>query len=361
VHLSSPEWRRALSTAAATAAGAGARVEVALFLADDGSDRLADLREALTGIPTARVIVLPEWSPDRRTTPPALVDLVRTALGPAIRGAAFAGGTDADFAELNRDRPVIDAWDAVSYSINPQVHAFDNRSLAETLATQATTVETARSLAGTTPILVGPVTLRQRFNPSAIDAPAVASDATPPTVDVRQMSLFGAGWTLGSIASLTGAGAASITYYETVGWRGVFDSPTERRPAGPFPPPSGIVYPMYHVFADLADRRVLRPIVLEPPSDDVTGLAMTDGHRLRVLLANLGPSKVTLAIAPFGGRIARARVLDDSTAAAAMHAPGRLRGASDTVAVRAGQVRCTLRPFAYLSIEGPASASGISG
>jgi hypothetical protein len=361
LHLAALDWRRALSTAATTAAAAGARLEIALFLENDRVDGLAQLREALTGIPVATAIVLREWSPEQRTTPPALVDEVRAALGPVIRGAVLAGGTDADFAELNRDRPPMGGWDAVSYSINPQVHAFDNRSLAETLATQATTVETARSFAGTRPILVGPVTLRQRFNPSAIDQLTSRPGATPPTVDVRQTSLFGAGWTLGSIASLTGAGAASITYFDTVGWRGVLDSPTERRPVGPFPAPSGIVYPMYHVFADLADRAALWPIVLERPMDDVTGLAMTDSDRVRVLLANLGASPVTLAIGPFGGRITRVRVLDDSTAAAAMHTPARFRRSRDAVAVRAGHVRCTLGPFAYAMIEGMASPSGPSG
>jgi hypothetical protein len=361
VHLAALDWRRALSTAATTVAAAGARVEMALFLEADRLGGLAQLREALTAVPIATVIVLPEWSPEQRTTPPWLVDEVREALRPVVRGAVLAGGTDADFAELNRDRPAMDGWDAVSYSINPQVHAFDNRSLAETLATQATTVDTTRSFAGPRRILVSPVTLRQRFNPSAIDQPTSGSGATPPSVDVRQRSLFGAGWTLGSIASLTAAGAGSVTYFETVGWRGVIDSPSERRPAGRFPAPAGIVFPMYHVFADLADRAAFRPTLLEPPTDDVIGLAMTDRGRVRVLLANLGESRVTLAIGPFGGRIARMRVLDDSTAAGAMEAPGRFRRSRDALPVRAGRVRCTLGPFAYVTLEGAASPSGPPG
>ena len=35
--------------------------------------------------------------------------------------------------------------DFVNYSINPQVHAFDNLSLAETLSAQAETVKSARN------------------------------------------------------------------------------------------------------------------------------------------------------------------------------------------------------------------------
>jgi D-apionolactonase len=352
LHVGTPTWLRTLRTAAATAEGVGARLEIALFLDDAGIDRLPELRDALSELPVTRVIVLPEWTPEQRTTPVPVVDAVRRALLPAIADATFGGGTDGDFAELNRDRPSMDGWDAVSYSVNPQVHAFDNRSLAETLATQATTIETARSFAGPRAILVGPVTLRQRFNPSAIEEPTIGPGETPASVDVRQLSLFGAGWTLGSIASLTRAGAASITYFETIGWRGVLDSPSERRPGGPFPVPSRIVYPMYHVFADLADRAAFQPLLLTPQADDLVGLAMTDGDRVRVLVANLGPARVTLAIGPFGGGAATVRVVDDRSGPAALVAPGRFRRSRDPLAVRAGQVRCTLEPFAYARVDG---------
>ena len=116
----------------------------------------------------------------------------------------LAGGTDGDFAELNRDRPPEGVFTELVYAMNPQVHAFDDDSLVQTLAAQATTVVTARSFAGDLPVVVSPVTLRQRFNPAASsDEPAaVAAGSLPPAVDPRQMSLFGAGWMLGSIAAL---------------------------------------------------------------------------------------------------------------------------------------------------------------
>jgi hypothetical protein len=357
LHLAAPAWARTLAAAAATAAAVGARLEIALFVDDAGRDRLAQLGVALTGLPIARLIVLPEWTPTGRTTPPGLVEVVRTALHPATAGVALIGGTDGDFAELNRDRPPMDGWDGVSYSVNPQVHAFDDRSLMETIPTQATTVETARSFAGTTPILVGPVTLRQRFNPSAIGEATIAQGELPSSVDVRQMSLFGAGWTLGSIASLAGAGAVSLTYFETVGWRGVMDAASGNPSDAAFPSRPGMVYPMYHVFADLVDRAALQPLSLRPTIDGVTGVAMSDGDRLRVLVANLTASRVPLALGPFGGRSARMRLLDDASAATALLEPGRFRLSSAEVAVRAGQVHCTLGPFAYAWLEGTAAPS----
>ena len=41
------------------------------------------------------------------------------------------------------------------------------------------------------------------------------------------MSLFAAAWTVGSLAGLAEAGVASITYYETVGWRGIMARGTD--------------------------------------------------------------------------------------------------------------------------------------
>ena len=42
-------------------------------------------------------------------------------------------------------------------------------------------------------------------------------------MDVRQPSLFGAAWTLGSVAALAAAGADAITYYDTQGPAGVVE------------------------------------------------------------------------------------------------------------------------------------------
>ena len=81
-------------------------------------------------------------------------------------------GTNNYFTELNRERPPKNAGDGTCYSINPQVHAFDNATLVENLEAQASTVHTARSFAGDRWIAVTPVTLRPRFIP-ANGAPSI--------------------------------------------------------------------------------------------------------------------------------------------------------------------------------------------
>ena len=50
-----------------------------------------------------------------------------------------------------------------------------------------------------------------------------APDELPPQVDSRQLSPFAAAWTLAMIKQLAENGAASVTLFETTGWRGVME------------------------------------------------------------------------------------------------------------------------------------------
>ena len=62
-----------------------------------------------------------------------------------------------------------------------------------------------------------------RFNPFTTSPETeLKSNQLPSQVDVRQMSLFGAGWTVGSLKYLCESEAYSLTYFETTGWRGAF-------------------------------------------------------------------------------------------------------------------------------------------
>lgn len=141
----------------------------------------------------------------------------------------MGAGSNYNFTELNRNRISTDNLDFISYAAHPQVHAFDNRSIVETLDGQADTMRTAQSFCGSTPVYVSPVTLRFRLNPDARDpANRVLSNAQK--TDPRQPSLWAAGWTLGSIKYLAEAGAGSVTYYQTVGHQGVISEEAGRYP-----------------------------------------------------------------------------------------------------------------------------------
>ncbi len=99
------------------------------------------------------------------------------------------------------------------------------------------------------------------------------------------MSLFGAAWTLGSLAALSIAGATSTTFYETTGWRGLMEteagSPLPQR----FPSRPAEVYPLFHVFAAIAGFDRVAPVPSDPR---LAGLAFFNAAgRRRLLLANL--------------------------------------------------------------------------
>lgn len=223
-------------------------------------------------------------------TEEAHANLARKHLGRF--GFPIGGGTDAFFTEFNRLGAPVRDLDFITYSINPQVHAFDNLSLVETLAMHASTIETARyQLAlqgsGHLPIHVSPVTLKMRWNPNATSPdPEPPPGVLPTRVDPRQSSLFGAGWTLGSIKYLAEAGTDSVTYYETTGWLGVMATESGSPLPDQFHDTPGGVYPMWHVF-----KRIGGGEVIESKSSDsfkVEVLATLQGRADPcIMLANL--------------------------------------------------------------------------
>jgi hypothetical protein len=75
-----------------------------------------------------------------------------SAVEPVLRGsfkiARIGTGTDAIFAELNRNWPDPEGPDYISWSVNPQVHAFDPLSLVENLEGQQDTILSGAKMAG---------------------------------------------------------------------------------------------------------------------------------------------------------------------------------------------------------------------
>jgi hypothetical protein len=317
--LTGDGWGQALAGAARAASELGCRLEVAAFATDVGQiDRLAG---ALTGVPVSSLLV---FSAGAETTDPRLTARARAA----GVGAPVIGGTDMSFAEVNRDPPDMDEMDGLVYSVTPQIHTFDEESIAQSLEAQPDTVRTARSFVRGKPIHVGPITLRPR-------------DATDP-VDPRQPSLFAAAFTLGSISALAQAGASSLTLYEAVGPRGIVGG-------------DGTAYAMFHVFADIAelgsDPRLVRSRSNQPSR--LAGLALMGRHRvLRVLVANLTPAVLGARIGPLPGAEVRLRALDADTAAPALADPLAFRSRERAVApLRDGTATVELAPFAVTTLD----------
>jgi hypothetical protein len=347
----------ALENAIGTCQVLGCDLEAALFITGESGSELTILASLLQGrVRVARFLVFQEGAQTAtptETTAPELVGLARQYLRQAAPQAAFVGGTDMYFCELNRTRPRVEAMDGVSYTIIPQAHAFDERSLAETLEAQGETVKSARAFAGDRPVIVSPITLKRRYNPHATEAEAErAPDELPDAVDPRQMSLFGAGWTAGSIKYLAESGAASLTYYETAGWCGLMERESGSSLPEHFPSAPEMVFPLYHVFADVAEWK--EGSIVECVSNrplDAIALAVESEGSLYLLVANLAGVSQRVVIGPLGADRVSARSLDVNTAPQAMFEPESFRQNWRQIEIQSGELVLDMAPYATVRID----------
>ena len=347
LHLRESGYRSELARALDACQALNCGLELALFLDEEHIDELDELASLLSAssIPVQRVLVFHERE---EVTKGSWVRLVRERLGPVLTNTAFAGGTNIYFNDINRHRPEIEAMDAVSYSINPQIHAFDEASLVEALAGQTETVKSARAFCGNLPLIISPVTLKPRFNAVATQPEdSETSEKLPDQVDVRQMSLFGAVWTLGSIKNLAESGVGSITYYETTGWRGVMETEAGSPLPDKFPSRPGDIFPIYHVLRDVGEwpsGELLGTRSSDPLSAEALVIRVDDATYM--LVANMTPTQKQVTVGPLGMERASVRLLDAESAPKAMRDPETFRSMTQPLPINGGELELELPPFA---------------
>ncbi|MFZ4658396.1 MAG: hypothetical protein ACOYNY_15380 [Caldilineaceae bacterium] len=343
------ELRRATVEARAL----GVALEVALHVTDSAATEVKALAALLDEVKPPVVTWL-LFHVKEKATSAQWVTLAREALTGYNLQAKIGAGTNVYFTELNRGRPDLDAVDVVAYSINPQVHAFDNASLTETLAAQGTTATSARQFCGDLPLIVSPITLQPRFNPNATGPePTPAPGELPSQVDPRQMSLYGAGWTLGSLKYLAETGeTSSITYYETTGWRGVMATAQGSPLPQKFASVSGGVYPLYYILVnagEFAGGEVIQSTSSAPLQVD--SLVLHKEGRTRILVANFTAQPQQAVLHPVRGQ-ATIRRLDETSVELAMSNPAEFRAqAPEVVTINAGKLELTLPPFGLARID----------
>lgn len=322
LHLASPRWPEALRLAARDALELGTALELAIHLPADQPGDLAVVAQQLARLKAdpIRALVLRDG---RKST--LAEDLAAARLALADCGMALGAGTAADLYQLNLQRPPADA-DFICWSMNPQVHAGDLTSIAETPEAAAQQVLSARAYFGDVPLIVSPITLKPRFNPVAeSDEPPSGPGKLPPQVDPRQLSLFGAAWTLAMLAALAPTGAESLTLFETTGWRGVMETEAGSPQPAAFPSLPGAVFPLYHVLADLgefAGGEVL-PTSVEP-SSGVAALAVRKRGQTALWLANLNAEPRQVRLLGVSGPVT-VRRLDETNVLTAMTEPESFR------------------------------------
>lgn len=344
-------WVHRLADAWQTCLDLGTALELGVSVSDAADAEAAELAAVVRrfDLPLARLLLFHhrEWG-----TPERVVGPVGDTLAAAGIRVPLCVGTRANFTELNRGRPP-DPADGVCYSVQPQEHAFDNASLVECCAAIAATVRSARAFAAGKPIHVGPITLRKRVNPYATGpAPPVLSDELPPTVDPRQMSLFGAGWTLAALKYLAESGVESVALYETTGWLGVVEWASGCRLPHLFPSRPGMTFPLYHVLADtneFAGAEVMPVRSSDPLAFD--GLMLRRDGITRLMLANLTGERRVVTVRDLPGEVV-VRTLDETTFEEATRDPLAFRERyGEPFLTRDGEATIALNPYAYVRCE----------
>lgn len=329
--------RKALQTvsrAVGSAAVFGCSLEPALFFGGGphsivkDAGRLADMIDGLH-VPVKRCLV---FRSGEKVTSQETRGAMHAGAPRLFDQTEVISGTDGNFVEINRNKPALHGAEGVCYSVNPQVHTFDDEAIIDNLEGQYHVLRTARARFPGKKIFVTPVALRPRLNPLA-----PRKDHGP---DPRQKSLLGAVWTLGSIIRSARGGAAGITYFETSGDCGIMERGGLR------------VFPMYHVFADLGEFAGgrLRPLATRTGAG-IDGCMLEKSGRRCFLIANLAAvsRKAVLYRMPNG---LAARTLDEKSVARACVQPLDFRQErGKRVTVTEGTLRIALRPYAIMRLD----------
>ena len=224
------------------------------------------------------------FSASEKTTPIGFIQVAEELLGDKSK---IIGGTDLYFTELNRNQGSVDFVDQVNFSINPQVHSFDDRTLIQNTASQKAIATNAHRIAKGKKVSIGPITLRPRYNPNATQpSKDLSNTALPSSVDARQRTWFAEGWTAMSIRSIAESESMStLTYFETLGWRGIRELSTGSEDALNFASKAGEEFPVWRLFKNLKGFTHARPTASSLP-ELVDCLIVTSAEKTEAILVN---------------------------------------------------------------------------
>ncbi|GAA1924585.1 hypothetical protein GCM10009775_16110 [Microbacterium aoyamense] len=229
--LASPNWRAALDRSASS----GLPLDVRFVLDAENPDALTAGVAALGGRDVVRVAAFHQVSDARHVSDREAVADLRAALAAAGLDIPVVGGSRSHFTELNRERHRIpNDLDGLTVTVTPLFHALGTEQLVESLAMQRLVALQSVDLAGGSPVHVGPITLRPRFNdvatgpqpgPTRADLAEGYGAEFTGVVDERQTAPELAAWTIASAAALGVPGTSSLAWFEEWGPRGIHSTP----------------------------------------------------------------------------------------------------------------------------------------
>ncbi len=349
IYLFGNDWKAQLEIGLSEAASLGYKTELALFFDENFEIQIQEFLKLISELSVDIALVL-LFHKAFLSTPTVLIDRIAPLLKGALPGALIGCGTNANFAQLNRDRPEAANGDYICYSIHPQEHASDNMTLVENLQAQRDSVESAMSFSNKKEIWVSPVNIQRRFNANTSTfEPFSEGTDLPPQVDSRLMSLFGGCWTAGSLKHLIDGGIRGVTYFETVGERGIIQGDFNSRWPDDFHACRGMVFPGFFVFKYILENKssgIVQCTSSHPLNVDA--LVITDGVKLKMVLLNFTDRPQNATIKDFNGGLVK-KTLNEKTYIDAVSDPGWLEKAESTIIPSDGTI--LLEPFSISFIE----------
>jgi hypothetical protein len=204
LHLGRGGWESALADAAEAARACGVGLVVAAFAGDPAEDALRALAGAVARL-AAPVEATFCFRESTGRSDPALLARARGIRG---LGSALGGGAAGPFAEVNRNRRAAEAADLVAFELCPQVHARDEGTIHENVASLDDVARTARAFAGPAALWLAPV----RF--------ALAAQSP----DTRLGGPLGGEWVRRLLPEAARAGFRALTFAQAFGEGGLLSS-----------------------------------------------------------------------------------------------------------------------------------------
>lgn len=223
LHFLDFNWKRKLEEKLKDARMLGAKIELVVHFTEHHHGELEKLLEIVRGVNTDILSIL-VLQMNKAVASTDLMEFTYKKIKEPWPHIQVGYGTDGYFADLNRNRPSGEYFDFVSFSLSPQVHASDTRSVLENLERQSDLIETARSFIAGKKIHISPISFTSRTT-SDNGLYKCQED------DVRQHSSFGALWTLCTIQNL--AEAERLTFYQVTGKAGLISDPQKNAGQSP--------------------------------------------------------------------------------------------------------------------------------
>lgn len=349
VNFQNPDWTETFRKAIDDATRLELKLELALVFNQLANFELYTfLKQTVDPELIYSVTILSNFA---KSTPVLLIDQVVSPLRQAFPNALIGAGTHAFFVAVNRQTPPLQTVDFISYAISPQAHAIDNLTVMENTAAQFDTVRDARHW--TPNVHVSPITLRPRFNPDAkSDDPKPATHQMPFSTDPRQMSLFGAAWTVASLKNLIQAGAHSLTYYETVGEQGIVQGDRPSAYPNEFISEAGTYFPVYWVFQILNGFRGGKAVPTTSSQPLKVEALLLQNDQSKVLMLANQTDELQVVSVPIPHPVSQ-WVLDEVTWPKANTAPGSFWDeiVENRTSDATENLRLTLTPYATVFLE----------